>query len=63
MFFSRVFVPFALGYFISQLFRSVIAVVSADLIRELSLDAGTVGFLTSAYFLAFAAGQLPVVAL
>ncbi len=47
MFFSRVFVPFALGYFISQLFRSVIAVVSADLIRELSLDAWTVGFLTT----------------
>jgi predicted MFS family arabinose efflux permease len=60
MFFSRVFIPFALGYFISQLFRSVIAVVSADLIRELSLDAWTVGFLTSAYFLAFAAAQLPV---
>ena len=60
MFFSRLFVPFALGYFISQLFRSVIAVVSADLIRELSLDAWTVGFLTSAYFLAFAAAQLPV---
>jgi len=60
MFFSRVFIPFALGYFTSQLFRSVIAVVSADLIRELSLDAWTVGFLTSAYFLAFAAAQLPV---
>jgi MFS family permease len=60
MFFSRVFLPFAVGYFISQLFRAVNAVVSADLISELSLDAWTVGFLTSAYFLAFAAGQLPV---
>lgn len=60
MFFLRVFIPFALGYFTSQLFRSVLAVVSADLIRELSLDAWTVGFLTSAYFLAFAAAQLPV---
>lgn len=60
MFFTRVFLPFALGYFISQLFRAVNAVVSADLIRELSLDAWTVGFLTSAYFLAFAGAQLPM---
>lgn len=60
MFLTRVFLPFAVGYFISQLFRAVNAVVSADLIRELSLDAWTVGFLTSAYFLAFAGAQLPV---
>ncbi len=60
MFVSRVFIPFALGYFISQLFRAVNAVVSTDLVQELSLDAWTVGFLTSAYFLAFAAAQLPV---
>lgn len=57
---SRIFLPFALGYFLSQLLRSVNAVVSADLIDELSLDAWTVGLLTSAYFLAFALAQLPV---
>jgi MFS family permease len=60
MFLRRVFLPFAVGYFLSQWFRSVMAVVSADLIRELSLDAWTVGLLTSAYFLAFAIGQVPV---
>ncbi len=60
MFFRRVFLPFAVGYFLSQWFRSVNAVVSADLIRELSLDAWTVGLLTSAYFLAFSIGQIPV---
>jgi predicted MFS family arabinose efflux permease len=60
MFVRRVFLPFATGYFLSQLFRSVNAVVSADLIRDLRLDAWTVGFLTSAFFLAFAVGQLPV---
>ena len=60
MFWSRVFLPFALGYFVSQLFRSVNAVVSADLITELAIDAWTVGFLTSVYFLAFASVQLPV---
>jgi MFS family permease len=60
MFLRRVFLPFAIGYFLSQWFRSVNAVVSADLIRELSLDAWTVGLLTSAYFLAFSLGQIPV---
>jgi MFS family permease len=60
MFLRRVFFPFALGYFLSQWFRSVNAVVSADLIREFSLDAWTVGLLTSAYFLAFSLGQIPV---
>jgi MFS family permease len=60
MFFRRVFLPFAVGYFLSQWFRSVNAVVSADLIRDLSLDAWTVGLLTSAYFLAFSLGQIPV---
>jgi MFS family permease len=60
MFVRRVFLPFATGYFLSQLFRSVNAVVSADLIRDLGLDAWTVGFLTSAFFFAFAIGQLPV---
>jgi MFS family permease len=60
MFLRRVFLPFATGYFLSQWFRSVNAVVSADLIQELDLDAWTVGLLTSAYFLAFALGQIPV---
>ncbi len=60
MFLRRVFFPFAAGYFLSQLLRSVNAVVARDLIEDLSLDAWTVGFLTSAYFLAFACAQLPV---
>lgn len=60
MFLRRVFLPFAAGYFLSQLLRSVNAVVARDLIEELSLDAWTVGFLTSAYFLAFACAQLPL---
>jgi predicted MFS family arabinose efflux permease len=54
MFLRRVFLPFAAGYFLSQLLRSVNAVVARDLIEDLSLDAWTVGFVTSAYFLAFA---------
>ena len=39
-------IRFALGYFLSQLFRSVIAVVSADLVEEMALEASTLGFLT-----------------
>jgi len=56
----RVIVPFALGYFLSYLFRAVNAVIAPDLIRELHLDANTLGLLTSVYFLTFAAFQLPL---
>lgn len=60
MFLWRVFVPFAAGYFLSQLLRSVNAVVGADLSAELALDPFALGLLTSAYFLAFAGAQIPV---
>src|ERR1019366_5538804 len=49
--------PFALGYFLSYLFRSVNAVVGPDLVREFSLTAGELGLLTAAYLLAFALFQ------
>ncbi|WP_114278735.1 MFS transporter [Thioalbus denitrificans] len=57
---ARIFVPFALGYFLSYLFRAVNAVIGPALGAELALDAGILGLLTSAYFLAFAAFQLPL---
>ncbi len=60
MFFARIFLPFAIGYFISHLFRSVNAVVSANLITDFALNAWTVGFLTSTYFLTFTVAQLPI---
>ncbi len=56
----RVFVPFALGYFLSYLYRAVNAVIAPDLIRDLGLDAADLGLLTSTYFLTFAAFQLPL---
>ena len=56
----RVFVPFAAGYFLSYLYRSVNAVIAPDLTASLALDAATLGLLTSAYFLTFAAFQLPL---
>ena len=58
--FSRIYVPFAAGYLLSYLFRMVNAVISPDLTRELALSPGALGFLTGAYFVAFAALQLPV---
>jgi predicted MFS family arabinose efflux permease len=55
-----VLVPFALGYFLSYLFRSVNAVVGPRLVADLGLSASELGLLTSAYLFAFAIFQLPL---
>lgn len=55
-----VVLPFAGGYFLSYLFRSVNAVISGRLLAELGLDASALGLLTAAFFLAFACFQLPL---
>jgi predicted MFS family arabinose efflux permease len=52
--------PFALGYFLSYLFRAVNAVVGPDLATDLHLSAAGLGLLTSAYLFAFALFQLPL---
>ncbi len=52
--------PFALGYFMSYVFRSVNAVVAPDLVEEIGLRASELGFLTAAYLIAFAFCQLPL---
>ena len=52
--------PFALGYGASYFFRNVNAVAGPLLAREFGLDAGGLGFLTSAYFLTFALAQVPL---
>lgn len=54
------FLPFALGYLVSYLFRTVNAVVAGDLAAAVGADAAALGVLTSAYFLAFAVFQLPL---
>jgi predicted MFS family arabinose efflux permease len=56
----RIFVPFACGYYFSYFFRTVNAVISPDLVRDVGVDANRLGLLTSAYFLAFALCQLPL---
>jgi MFS family permease len=58
--FFRVYLPFAFGYFLSYLYRTVNAVISVDLTRDLSLTAADLGLLTSAYYISFAAFQLPL---
>lgn len=55
-----VLTPFAAGYFLSQIYRSVNAVVGPDLVRDVGLGPAELGFLTSAYLLAFALFQLPL---
>jgi len=56
----RVFVPFAAGYFLSYIFRTVNSVIAPNLVADTGLDAADLGLLTSAFFLAFALAQLPL---
>ena len=58
-----VLLPFAAGYYLSYLFRTINALIAGDLAAELGLSAADLGFLTSVYFLVFAAVQLPLGAL
>jgi sugar phosphate permease len=55
-----VLVPFAAGYFMSYLYRNINAVVGRYLIDELGLSGADIGLLTAAYFLTFAAAQIPL---
>ena len=62
---ARILLPFAAGYFLSYLYRTVNAVIAGGLTDDPALgnggvDAGSLGLLTSAYFLTFAAAQLPL---
>lgn len=55
-----VFLPFAAGYYLSYLFRTINASISPALASEFGLDAGQTGLLASVYFLAFAVAQIPI---
>lgn len=56
----RVFLAFASGYFMSYGLRSVNVIIAPDLINEFGLSNSQLGSLSSAYFLSFAALQLPL---
>jgi sugar phosphate permease len=58
-----VFLPVAVGYYLSYLFRTINGLISSVLTSKLALGAADLGLLTSVYFLTFAAAQIPVGAL
>ena len=55
-----VFLPFAAGYYFSYLYRTINALLAAQLSASMPLGASDLGLLTAVYFLAFAAVQLPI---
>jgi MFS family permease len=57
---ALIVLPFAAAYFVSYFFRTINAVISETLARDLKLDASQLGLLTSVYFLTFASMQIPV---
>ncbi len=57
---SRIFLPFAFGYYLSYLYRVVNAVIAPNLVADIGVDPSELGLLTAAYFLTFAAFQLPL---
>ena len=58
--FFYVFLPFALGHYLSSLLRNVNAVLAPQLVGSMAVDSSQLGLLTSAFFLSFALVQLPV---
>lgn len=58
--FFYVFLPFAIGHYLSALLRTVNAVLAPDLVASLALSPAQLGLLTSAFFMSFALVQLPV---
>ena len=60
LFTLRLLIPFALGYWLSYLFRVINAVVAPEIMAELGISAATLGLISSAYFLTFAACQIPL---
>ncbi|MDR1367124.1 MAG: MFS transporter [Candidatus Accumulibacter sp.] len=56
----KLLAPFAVAYFLSYHFRTLNTVIGPILREELALSAAEIGFLSSAYFIAFGAAQLPL---
>lgn len=57
---ALIFLSFAFAYFLSALVRAVTATLAPAFSVELGLSAGDLGLLAGAYFLGFAAMQLPL---
>ena len=52
---ANVFLPFATGYFLSYLFRTINGPIAERLMAAFHLDTAELGLLTSVYFLTCAA--------
>lgn len=57
--FLRLYLCFAAAYLLSYVYRNINAVISPELTASLGISASSLGLLTSAYFVAFAAMQIP----
>ncbi len=57
--FLRLYICFAAGYLLSYVFRNANAVISPELTGSLGISPSSLGLLTGAYFIAFAAMQIP----
>ena len=55
-----VFLPFAAGYYLSFLFRTINTSISPELASDFGLGAAETGLLASVYFLIFAGAQIPI---
>ena len=51
---------FLIAYIFSQFYRTSLAVITTDLVRDLGLDPAQLGALTAIWFLTFSAAQFPV---
>lgn len=58
--FLCVFLPFALGHFLSLLLRNINALLAPTLVQSMALDPAQLGLLTSIFFFTYALVQLPV---
>ncbi len=57
---ATVLLPFAAGYYLSYVFRTINALISGPLATEFGLSAADLGILTAVLFLTFGAVQLPL---
>jgi MFS family permease len=57
---AALFVTLACAYLLSQFFRNSIGVIAPDIAAEMNIPARDIGMLSSVFFFAFAAVQLPL---
>ncbi len=55
-----IFLPFAAGYFLSYVYRTINSVLAPEIVHAVGVNASELGLLTSTFFLAFAIAQLPL---